>query len=140
MLEPRAAACVAASLAAGRPIIVTGDLETVMAGLSCGEVSALAWEVLSAGADAAIVIDDSLALEGMRTLATPSGSDPAIVAGECSGGAVGALIGLLRHPSLMTELGIDAKSRVLLIGTEGATDPDIYRRIVGRTAEEVARS
>ena len=111
-----------------------------MAGLSCGEVSELAWDVLATGADGAIVIEDALALDGMRRLAFPSGGDPAIVGGECSGGAVGALIGLAREPDLMARLGLDRTSRVLLIGTEGATDPAIYREIVGRRPEEIAAS
>lgn len=140
VLEPARAACVAASLAAGRRVDVMGDLETVMAGLSCGEVSELAWEVLAAGADAAVVIDDALALEGMRQLAFPLAGDPAIVGGECSGGAVGALLGLARDLPLMAQLGLDATSRVLLIGTEGATDPVIYEKIVGKAPDAIAKA
>ncbi|KAB2849661.1 MAG: diaminopropionate ammonia-lyase [Hyphomicrobiaceae bacterium] len=137
VLEPAKAACVAASLAAGKRVEVTGDLETVMAGLSCGVVSELAWEVLATGADGAVVIDDGLALEGMRRLAFPLPGDPPIVGGECSGGAVGALIGLSREPSLMAQIGFGKSSSVLLIGTEGATDPVIYKEIVGKAPEEI---
>lgn len=137
VLEPAKADCVFQSLAAGRPTVVTGDLETVMAGLSCGVVSDLAWDILKHGADGAIAIDDAAALEGMRRLARPEKGDPVIVAGECSGGAVGALIALKDRPDLRGQLGIDARSRVLLIGTEGDTDPDIYRRTVGRSADDV---
>jgi diaminopropionate ammonia-lyase len=138
VLEPSRAACVAASLKAGRRVDVPIAQETVMAGLSCGVVSELAWDVLAAGADAAIAIDDELALEGMRRLAFPPAGDPPIVGGECSGGAVGALVGLAREPALMRRLALDKASRVLLIGTEGATDPAIYKKIVGKTPEEIA--
>jgi len=138
VLEPTRAACVQASIAAGQPVVLTGDLETVMAGLSCGEVSELAWDILATGADAAIAIDDSLALDGMRRLADPLPGDPVIVGGECSGGAIGALTALAGRPDLMALLGLDGASRVLVIGTEGATDPVIYRRVVGRSAEDVA--
>lgn len=138
VLEPENAACVTASIVAGRRTDLTGDVDTVMAGLSCGEVSELAWDILDTGADAALTIDDELALEGMRRLANPLGGDPAIVGGECSGGAVGALIALSARPDLCAKLGLDRQSRVLLIGTEGATDPAIYERIVGRPAEAVA--
>jgi diaminopropionate ammonia-lyase len=137
VLEPTKADCVFQSLAAGRPTEVTGDLETVMAGLSCGVVSDLAWDVLKHGADGAIAIDDTHALAGMRRLAQPETGDPAIVAGECSGGAVGALLAIKDRPDLRGKLGIDARSRVLLIGTEGDTDPAIYRRTVGQSADEV---
>ena len=57
---------------------------------------------------------------------------------ECSGGAIGALIALSRRPDLSAGLGLDRASRVLVIGTEGATDPAIYRDHVGRAPEEVA--
>ena len=134
------AACVAASLEAGKRVDVTGDLDTVMAGLSCGEVSELAWDVLAIGADGAVVIDDGLALEGMRRLAFPGGGDPAIVGGECSGGAVGALIGLAHEPDLMAMLGLHGGSRVLLIGTEGATDPEIYETIVGKPPARIVKA
>ena len=137
VLEPMRADCVFQSIAAGRQVVVAGDLDTVMAGLSCGEVSDLAWEILREGSDAAIAIDDKLALDGMRALAQPTGDDTAIVGGECSGGAVGALLGLAERPDLRRQLGIDGSSRVLVIGTEGDTDPEIYARVVGRTAAKV---
>lgn len=138
VFEPTRAACVAASLAAGRRTTLTGNIDSVMAGLSCGEVSELAWDVLAAGADGAVVIDDQLALQGMRILADPFGDDPPIVGGECSGGAIGALMTLAQNRELAARLGMNEDSRILLIGTEGATDPSIYRNVVGRAPEEVA--
>ena len=137
VLEPSNAACVAASLVAGRRVALEGSVDSVMAGLSCGEVSSLAWEILADGADGAITINDELALEGMRRLADPVGSDPAIVAGECSGAAAGALMALADRPELRALIGLDARSRVLLLGTEGATDPAIYADVVGRAPDAV---
>ncbi|KAI9022703.1 diaminopropionate ammonia-lyase DplA [Hyaloraphidium curvatum] len=136
-LEPLRANCVQESIAAGRRIDLTGDLETVMAGLSCGEVSDLAWDVLATGTDAALAIPDELALLGMRKLADPLRGDLPVVGGECSGGAVGALAAVAAREDMRTKLGLGGGSRVLLIGTEGATDPEIYRREVGRDAESV---
>ncbi|GAB5374184.1 MAG: diaminopropionate ammonia-lyase [Acuticoccus sp.] len=137
VLEPETAACVTASLEAGSQTALTGDTHTAMAGLACGEVSDIAWEALATGADGAIVIGDGWAFEGMRRLADPQDGDPPIVAGECGGGAVGALIALAERPGLAAPLGLDATSRVLLIGTEGATDPAIYAEVVGRTPDMV---
>src|SRR5262249_41013225 len=64
VVEPLRADCVLQSLAAGKPVVVGGSLETVMAGLACGEISELAWEILHAGANSAIAFDDAYALDG----------------------------------------------------------------------------
>jgi diaminopropionate ammonia-lyase len=136
-VEPLAADCVYRSLAAGRPVVVEGDLDTVMAGLACGEVSELAWEILRGGANAAIALDDAYALEAMRMLASPGAGDPPLVAGETGGAGLGALLAARDYPEVRATLGLDASSRVLLLGSEGDTDPAIYRQIVGKTAREV---
>jgi len=80
-VEPIRADCLLRSIEAGRPVAVHGGLETVMAGLACGEVSELAWEILCEGADFALAVGDDWALEAVRGLAKPCGGDPAIVAG-----------------------------------------------------------
>jgi diaminopropionate ammonia-lyase len=136
-VEPARADCLLQSLAAGRPVAVHGGLETVMAGLACGEVSELAWEVLAKGADAAVALGDEWAVEAVRALANPRAGDPAIVAGETGGAGLAALLALRDRSDLRAQLGLDAGSRVLLLGSEGDTDPEIYRKIVGRSAEEL---
>ncbi|MEM8663402.1 MAG: pyridoxal-phosphate dependent enzyme, partial [Pseudomonadota bacterium] len=138
VLEPTRAACVAASLAAGRQVVVEGDTHTAMAGLACGTVSDIAWEVLETGADAALIAPDSLAFEGVRALARPAGDDPSIVAGECAGGAVGALLALAHRPDLRAALDITSASRVFVLGTEGATDGAIYEKILAGRESELA--
>jgi diaminopropionate ammonia-lyase len=132
VVEPETAACLLASAEAGAPRSVGGDLDTVMAGLACGEPSLLAWQILGPGADAFMAIPDEAAEEAMRALAGLR------VAGGESG--VAGLAGYrlaAREPRMRAVLRLDATSRVLLFGTEGATDPEVYARIVGRTAEEV---
>ena len=136
-VEPARADCLARSIEAGRPVVVHGDLETVMAGLACGEVSELAWEILRAGTDVALAIGDDWALEAVRALAKPREGDPVVVAGETGGAGLAALLALRDRPDLRAQLGLDASSRVLLLGSEGDTDPEIYRRIVGKSAEEL---
>jgi diaminopropionate ammonia-lyase len=137
VVEPTRADCVYQSLAAGKPVVVGGTLDTVMAGLACGEVSELAWEILHGGANAAVAVDDAYALEAMRKLAQPAAGDPAIVAGETGGTGLAALLAARDYPEIRKTLALDAASRVLLLGSEGDTDPQIYRAVVGRTAEEV---
>jgi diaminopropionate ammonia-lyase len=136
-VEPARADCLYRSIDAGRPTVVHGDLDTVMAGLACGEVSELAWEILREGADAALAIGDDWALAAVRDFAHPREGDPVIVAGETGGAGLAALLALQARADLRAKLGLDARSRVLLLGSEGDTDPEIYRRIVGRSAEEV---
>ncbi len=91
-VEPERADCLVRSLAAGRPVVVHGDLETVMAGLACGEVSELAWEILREGTNAALAIGDDFALAAVRAFATPRDGDPVIVAGETGGAGLAALL------------------------------------------------
>lgn len=138
VVEPELAACLFASASAGEPTTVGVERETVMAGLSCGEVSMVAWEVLSAGADDFLTIPDSFVAPAMRLLADPFDSDPAIVAGESAVAGLAAVVALAGGSPLSGALALDQSSRVLVIGTEGATDPAIYAQIVGREAARVA--
>ncbi len=137
VVEPTQADCVYRSLQAGHPVAVGGALDTVMAGLACGEVSDLAWEVLQGGAQAAVALDDGWALQAMQLLAAPPDGDPPLVAGETGGVGLAALLAAHTQPALRQALALDDRSRVLLLGSEGDTDPLIYREVVGRPAAEV---
>jgi diaminopropionate ammonia-lyase len=137
VVEPTRADCVYQSLAAGHPVVVGGALDTVMAGLACGEVSELAWEILHHGANAAVAVDDGYALAAMRALAFSATGDPAIVAGETGGTGLAALLAAAEDPDIRATLALDPTSRVLLLGSEGDTDARIYLEVIGRTAEEV---
>ena len=130
VVEPLRADCVYRSLAAGRPTVVDGALDTVMGGLSCGEISELAWDVLRTGANAMVALDDAYALQAMRMLARPAGGDPAIVAGETGGAGLAALIAAHDDASIRQVLGLDGNSRVLLLNSEGDTDPEIYQEVI----------
>ncbi len=137
VVEPDKAACLFESARAGKPVAVHGDLDTLMAGLACGEVSLIAWEVLKAGAADFLTISDKAAVDCMRLLADPPCGDTPLAAGES---AVAGLAGLLiaaQQTDLRAALGLGPDSRVLLIGSEGATDPELYTELVGRPAEAV---
>lgn len=119
-VEPDTAACIQRSLEAGALTLVPGPHPSIMAGLNCGLPSEIAWPVLVAGLDDVIAVDDRRAEEAMRLLAADG-----IIAGET--GAAG-LAGLL---ALVDGFEGDLTGRtVLIITTEGATDPENYRRIV----------
>ncbi|MEZ5660838.1 MAG: diaminopropionate ammonia-lyase [Burkholderiaceae bacterium] len=137
VVEPTRADCHLQSALAGHPVAVTGDLDTVMAGLACGEVSPAAWEIVSTAADAFVAIDDHYALDAVRAFANPAGGDPALVSGETGATGLGALLAAREHTALRELMSLDADSRVLLLGSEGDTDPALYREITGRDAAEV---
>lgn len=134
VVEPENAACLFESAKAGAVTAVGGDLETIMAGLACGEPSILAWRILQPGADAFMTVRDSAAADAMRQLATLG-----VVGGESGVAGLAGLFKAARDPALRSALRLDASSRVLCYGTEGATDPEVYRGIVGRSAEDVLK-
>jgi len=137
IVEPENADCFFQSGQVGHPVVVHGDLDTVMAGLACGEVSPVAWDILREGADFYATVADHFALEGMKVFAHPQGKDPAIVSGETGTTGLALLMASVDQPDLRAALGMDATSRVLLIGSEGDTDATIYREVVGVSADEV---
>jgi diaminopropionate ammonia-lyase len=137
VVEPERAACIAASVAAGERRTVPGDLDTLMAGLACGEVSLLAWAILEAGCDDVLVVDDDAAVAVMRELAAPAPEDPPVVAGESATCGLAGLLAAVERAEARLALGLGPTSRVLVFGTEGDTDEQLYRDLVGRTAEEV---
>ena len=137
VVEPVNAACLYESARHGCITVVRGGLETIMAGLACGEPSLIAWRTLSAGADDFMTIEDEPAAECMRILAAGIGGDMPIVAGES---AVAGLAGMLlarQQRDARAALGLSSRSRVLVFGTEGDTDPQLYRRLVGRDSAVV---
>lgn len=137
VVEPEQADCLLRSARAGEPVAVKGDLDTLMAGLACGEVSLLAWQVLDHGAAAFCAIPDAAAVDAMRLLANPRGDDPAIVAGESAVAGLAAVLLALQDPGARATLCLGPDSRVLLFGSEGDTDPALYQQLVGRSAEQV---
>lgn len=138
VVEPIKADCVFRSIAAGQPAMVPGDTNTVMACLAAGQVSAPAWVVMQHTVDDVIALPEDAAPDAMRALAAGIDGDPAIVAGESGCAATAGLIAVALDPKLKQALGLGADSRVLVIGSEGATDEDAYQRIVGRASETVA--
>jgi diaminopropionate ammonia-lyase len=126
VVEPDRAACLLASAEAGEPTSVPGDLDTVMAGLACGEPSLVAWQELNHAAAAFMAVPDEAATASMRLLARYG-----IVGGESGVAGIAGCLLAAGDPAAREVLGLDATSRVLAFNTEGATDPMLYERIVG---------
>jgi diaminopropionate ammonia-lyase len=135
IVEPELAACLFESAKTGQATTVAIAEETIMAGLSCGEPSKLAWEILAEEASDFITIPDHLVGPTVRLLARPLPGDAALEAGESAVAGLAALIAARSDAILSAKLGLDAEARVLLIGSEGVTDPVIFRMIMeGRDA------
>ena len=135
IMEPNNAACIFASTAAGdgKPHAVKGDLQTIMAGLACGEPNPLSWEILRDVPSGYVSCADFLASNGMRILANPLRGDAAVEAGESGSLGVGLMEMLADNADfedLKDALGIDRDSTMLCFNTEGATDPVNYREII----------
>ena len=127
VVEPEQANCLQQSAEAGHPVTVEGDLDTLMAGLACGEVSLLAWKILEPGANDFMTLSEDAIAPCMRLLAQGS---PEIEAGESAVAGIAALIAARDDDAMSNTLGLDTTSRVFIIGTEGATDPELYQKLV----------
>jgi len=145
LLEPAAADChyQSAIAADGRARSTTGDMQTLMAGLACGEPNTVSFEILKNHTSVFTACDDVVAAIGMRLLGNPLQGDARIVSGE-SGAATAGLLYLTmtdpRHAALKRALGLNGQSRVLLISSEGDTDPGRYRRIVWNGMNHLAET
>ncbi len=132
--EPTNAACVMAALRANEIVTLPGPHPTIMAGLSCGTASPIAFPIVKAGMTAVVSFEDEWAREAMRLLA-----DEGIVAGETGAASLATLLAIVDAvPEVSGRLHLGPDDVALLIVTEGATDPANYERVVGRSASAVA--
>ncbi|MEH7386090.1 diaminopropionate ammonia-lyase [Bacillus sp. JJ1521] len=136
IVEPDKANCLYKSMKVGdgKPHTVTGALNTIMAGLACGEPSKASWDILRDYAETFVSCPDYVASRGMRILANPLGGDPHIVSGESGSAVAIGLVSLLSDNKMFNDmkntLNLNEDSRILIISTEGDTDPDHYRMVV----------
>lgn len=133
VVEPIDAACVYESAASANrePISLTNEMNTIMAGLACGTPAKLAWNILNKYSDFFIRCADGAAIKGMRLLAETKFNDSHIISGE-SGAVTAGLLYYLKtgFPDYCSLLSLDENSKILLISTEGDTDPDVYNKII----------
>ncbi len=117
----------------GKIHIVTGNMDTIMAGLACGEPCTEGWKILKEQADAFVKVEDWVAAEGMRILGNPAGEDKAVISGESGAAGFGTAVEILRNKNFASwkeKLGLGENSIVLCFSTEGDTDRENYRKIV----------
>ena len=140
IVEPDLAPCLFASARNGERTAVEVHKETVMAGLSCGEVSNIAWPTLSRFANDFMTIPDATVAPTMSLLADAPFSDAPIVAGESAVAGLAGFLCAASQADLRSTLQLYKGSRILIIGTEGATDPTLYESLTGRTVASVCRA
>ena len=137
IVEPKLADCLFRTAKADDGTLhnVTGDMNTIMADLACGEPCSLGWDILKNHADAFLSVPESAAADGMRILAAPAKGDSPIVSGESGAAAFGTAANILLDDALAhmkKALGLNQNSRLLFISTEGDTDRENYRNVVWR--------
>jgi diaminopropionate ammonia-lyase len=133
VVEPEGAPCLYESIQKKKRVRIEGDLATIMAGLSCGEPSLMGLEILKSGAHAVLMCADEIARKGMKVLGNPLGDDPRIISGESGAVTLGALFEIMTDNAfekMRQDLDLNRDARVLLLSTEGDTDPEVYRGIV----------
>ncbi|MFT9055184.1 MAG: diaminopropionate ammonia-lyase [Ethanoligenens sp.] len=141
IMEADAADCYYRSAAKGDGTIVpvTGDLLTLMAGLACGEPNPIAFELIKRYSTAFVSCPDWVSAYGMRILGNPLAGDSPIISGESGAAGAGLLVSIMKQgdlAALREKLELNAQSRVLLISTEGDTDPEGYRDVVWRGKDQ----
>ena len=141
VVEAQAADCLYQGAKAGDGAIRTvgGDMETIMAGLACGEPNTISWDILKNHVKVFISLPDWAAAQGMRMLAAPIKGDAPVTSGESGAAPFGALAAIMtmeEYADLKAAIGLNETSRVLVFSTEGDTDPERYKNIVWKGLEK----
>jgi len=137
VVEPEQADCLLQSARRGRASRAMGSVDSVMAGLACGEASPLAWRFLQPSIDVFMTVSDTDAVNAMRALATGDAGDVPVVSGESGAAGLAALTVVAADPEAKRQAGLDASSRVLLLNTEGATAPALFQALTGLQPDDV---
>ncbi len=141
VVEAEAAACLYKGAVAGDGAIriVDGDMQTIMAGLACGEPNTISWDILKNHVKVFIAAPDWVAAKGMRMLSAPIKGDVQVTSGESGAAPFGALAAMMtmdEYSDLKNAIGLNSDSKVLLFSTEGDTDPERYKNIVWEGKEK----
>ena len=135
VVEADVAACLYKGAVAGdgQERFVDGDMQTIMAGLACGEPNTISWDILKNHVSVFVAAPDWVAAKAMRMLSAPIKGDSQVVSGESGAAPFGVLVEIMTNPELAElkkALKLDETSKVLLFSTEGDTDPERYKEIV----------
>ncbi len=140
VVEPQQADCLYQSAQQGQAVATAGTVDSVMAGLACGEASPLAWRFLQPGIDFFMTVSDQAAVQAMGVLARGDAGDVPVLSGESGAAGLAGLQALAASTAWRDQVGLDDSSQVLLINTEGATAPTIYAELARCSAEQVLQA
>jgi len=137
VVEPENADCVFKSIQNNRPTSIDIKKETIMGGMSCGDVSSIAWEILKNSANYCVTIPDEAISSAVALLAEGRLSNEKIIAGECAVPGVIALIGAYNNKDYLNKLNLNSDSKVLLFGCEGLTDKSMYEKLLDEGLKKI---
>ena len=130
IVEPDSAACVLASIKTGKIEKISIDKESIMGGMSCGEVSLVPWEILKNSVHYCVTVSDDYISKTIKYLANNQFSDEKIIGGECSTPGIASLIGLSNNHEIRKTINLNEDSSVLLFGCEGDADEELYQKLL----------
>ena len=130
IVEPDSAACVLESIKKGKIEKISIEKESIMGGMSCGEVSLVPWEILKNSVHFCVTVSDDYVSKTVKSLANREFSDEKIVGGECSTPGVTSLIGLSNDYEIRKKINLNEESNVLLFGCEGDADEELYQKLL----------
>ena len=138
-VEPKDAECVLQSIKNKKPTSINIQKESIMGGMSCGDVSSLAWEILKHSTNYSISISDEAVATTVALLKQKEFSNDEIIAGECGVPGVISLISAIKDKNICEKLKLNSQSNVLLIGCEGLTDFKMYNKLL-KEGQEIIKN
>jgi len=130
IVEPDSAACVLESIKTGKIEKISIEKESIMGGMSCGEVSLVPWEILRNSVHFCVTVSDDYISDIIKCLANKKFSEKKIIGGECSTPGIASLIGLSNDHEIKEKINLNKESNVLLFGCEGDADVELYQKLL----------
>ena len=130
VVEPDSAACVLESIKKGKIEKISIEKESIMGGMSCGEVSLIPWEILKNSVHFCVTVSDDYISKTVKYLANKEFSEEKIIGGECSTPGIASLIGLNNDHEIKKKISLNENSNVLLFGCEGDADEELYQKLL----------
>ena len=130
VVEPDSAACVLESINKGKIEKISIEKESIMGGMSCGEVSLVPWEILKNSVHFCVTVSDDYISKTVKYLANKEFSNEKIIGGECSTPGIVSLAGLNNDYETRKKINLNENSNVLIFGCEGDADEELYKKLL----------